>query len=129
MKDTYDIRDLMARYSCAASTIYRLMKNDGYPRPSRVLKGSRNVWAMLAVHAWEREHMPQLHPSTDEVALMEESEQWVKLRRDYERRLNGETIPVRAKGGRRWKDVEREQRALIADMKKRHGQDNRGASG
>ena len=120
MQDTYSIRELMARYSCAASTIYRRMIKDGYPKPSRFGKG-KNKWAAAAVHAWELIHMPHLHPTQDEAFLVEDTQVWAKLRGDYERKLQkdvtGKPKPVPKK---RWEDVQREGRDVIAQIKKRH---------
>lgn len=122
LKTTYNIRDLMARYSCAASTIYRRMKHDGYPRPTRYTKGGSNVWSIITVHAWERIHMPQLHSTEDDTFVIEDAEKWAKIIATHERLLvSNDAKPKAVKSNKRWEDVQREGREVIASIKKRHG--------
>lgn len=121
MGNTFTIRDLMARYTCARSTIYRLMKYEDYPLPAKVSK--LNKWSVVKVFAWERIHAPHLHPTTDEVAAVEEAQMWEKVRADYEKHLAGDTVPERAKKARKgksWEEVAREGREVIEQLKTRH---------
>lgn len=117
MQDTLTIRDLMQRYSCAASTIYRRMKKDAYPKPSRFGKG-KNKWSTAAVFAWEKIHMPHLHIATDAQFEIADAEKWQEIQRDYtrsfERDLEGRP---KAKQKKTWEDIRRE----LAAVKKRHG--------
>lgn len=57
----YTTEQLRARYGgTAKSTIYRNIRQRGFPPPDRF--GNRNLFSIRAVHAWERIHMPHLHP-------------------------------------------------------------------
>jgi len=117
MQDTYSVRELMQRYSCAASTIYRRMKKDGYPKPSRFGKG-KNKWAALAVHAWEVIHMPHLHATSDEQFVVDDAETWLKIQKDYARKIEKDVDGrPKVKPKKSWEDIRRE----LAAIKKRHG--------
>lgn len=57
----YTTAQLQKRYGGAAkSTIYRNIHQKGFPPGDRF--GNRNLYSIQAVHAWERIHMPHLHP-------------------------------------------------------------------
>jgi len=127
MQDTYTVRDLMTRYSCAASTIYRYMNTKGYPRGGSGL-GSRKKIAGEEVYAWELKHMPWLHPSvnTDRDEREAEEAMWKGIKADHEARLAAGPAkarePVPKKG---WEDVRRDVKKIVVHkgviMKPRHG--------
>lgn len=58
----YTTAELQHRYGkkVAKSTIYRRIKNQGFPPGQKF--GRDNLYSIKAVHAWERIHMPHLHP-------------------------------------------------------------------
>lgn len=75
------MHDLRARYrNCAASTIYRRIREEDYPKPSRI--GRENLWNLRAVEAWEHTHMPEFNKvSTLHVGPSAEDEsEWEELR-------------------------------------------------
>ena len=78
-KDTYNSRELCARYSCAQVTIRRKEREEGFPHGERY--GRELTYSKAAVHAWERVHMKHLHTETE---LADEDEaHWDRLRRRY----------------------------------------------
>lgn len=79
-KDTYNSRELCARYSCAQVTIRRKEREEGFPHGERY--GRELTYSKAAVHEWERKHMPHLHSNPDR-ELDEEEEKWDRLRRRY----------------------------------------------
>lgn len=79
-KDTYNSRELCARYSCAQVTIRRKERDEGYPHGERY--GRELTYSKAAVHEWERKHMPHLHANAD-VEIDEDEKQWDRLRRRY----------------------------------------------
>ena len=47
------MRQLLARVPVSRGTIYNLMRDEGFPRPTKV--GSRSLWPLDAVDAWVKE--------------------------------------------------------------------------
>jgi hypothetical protein len=80
-KDTYNSRELCARYSCAQVTIRRKEREEGFPHGERY--GRELTYSKAAVHAWERIHMPHLHDADEDKQFDEDEASWDRLRRRY----------------------------------------------
>lgn len=80
----YTTAQLRQRYGGAAkSTIYRNIRQRGFPPPDHF--GNRNLFSIKAVHAWERIHMPHLHPGESGPAgefdvLAADETKWMQFR-------------------------------------------------
>lgn len=88
MKDTYSVKELMDRYECARSTIFRMMKEDGFPRGGRRKTRSLSI-SGAEVYDWELKFMPWLHPKDgdERPARMEEDQKWNKAIAEHEGRV------------------------------------------
>jgi hypothetical protein len=87
----YTTEQLRARYGGAAkSTIYRNIRRRGFPPPDHF--GNRNLFSIEAVHAWERIHMPHLHPGKSGTAgefevLAADEKRWEQFRVERQLRV------------------------------------------
>lgn len=88
--DTYTSQDLCARYGCAQITIRRKEAEEGYPHGSRF--GRKLIYSKVAVHDWERKHMPWLHPEPE---MSDDDKHWDRIRRrvKLEREEEGDPPP------------------------------------
>lgn len=123
MKDTYSVRDLMERYACAKSTLFRMMKTQGYPRGGRGI-GSRTKIAGTAVYDWETKHMPWLHPLPDQLSRMEEDERWTALKARHEVMLSKaakKDVVKESQTRHDWFELQRIEKRRIDAIKARHG--------
>lgn len=75
---TYTTAELCARYHCSRRKLRRMTADEGYPM--WIQRGKERIYAKIAVHAWERIHMPSLH---EEPEQSDDDKRWNLLRKRY----------------------------------------------
>jgi hypothetical protein len=75
---TYTTAELVARYHMSRRTLRRMSAVDGYPEG--IKRGKTVIYAKVAVHDWEKKHMPSLHSEPEK---SEDDKHWDRLRRRY----------------------------------------------
>lgn len=96
----YTMSQLCERYGgCAKSTIYRKMREQGFPTPERF--GKENLFSARAVHDWEKVHMPHLHPgeASDFEVRAADEKRWESFRQERTARLAAATTRRRKTSG------------------------------
>ena len=72
---TYLTAELCARYHISRRTLRRWSVEQEYPEGRK--RGRHVVYVKVAVHDWERKHMPELHAEPEKT---EDDKRWDRLR-------------------------------------------------
>ncbi|HZO54866.1 MAG TPA: hypothetical protein VFB63_19320 [Bryobacteraceae bacterium] len=102
-KETFNSRELCDRYGCTLRTIHAMERKKAFPEGDKYSKSI--VWSKPKVLAWEKLHMPHLHPDTVVDEDPEQAAEWEKRARqralDREEEEGEERPPPRPKKGKR----------------------------
>lgn len=87
---TYTTAELCARYHCSRRTLRRMSANLGFPYGEK--RGREVIYSKVAVHDWERMHMPSLHTQPQ---MTEDDKAWHRmyLRRQLDKQEMAATPP------------------------------------
>lgn len=127
MQDTYSVKELMARYKCARSTIFNMMNKKGYPRGGSTMTRASSI-SGEAIADWEKVHMPWLHPrpkTEDEVFEQEDHDRWngpdgVLAQRDKVIAQAKQVEKVKPET-RSWQKVRNAAKKKMVKIRTRHG--------